>query len=143
MSLKLRRPILWCCIRTPGDSRFNTAEEMSVFDVETSNMCIAHKYVHLTCLICDFNARVADQTSITNSVDRVTLHQTCSLLAHIGLCRRIFIDTFAQPDLGKCYNHMIKMKLHSVYNNNCFEFVLIILIHHVYTAESGMMKDYQ
>ena len=47
----------------PGDSRFNTAEELSVFDVEISNMCIAHKYVHL---IGDFNARVADQTGITN-----------------------------------------------------------------------------
>ena len=73
----------------------------------------------------------------------VTLHQTCSLLAHIGLCRRVFIYTFAQPDLGKCYNHMIEMKLHSVYNNDCLEFILIIRIHHVYTAESGMIKEYQ
>ena len=47
----------------PGDSRFNTVEEMSVFDVEISNMCITHNNVHL---IGDFNARVADQTGITN-----------------------------------------------------------------------------
>ena len=49
---------------------------------------------------------------------------------------------FAQPDLGKCYNHMIEMKLHSEYNMDCLEFILIIQIHHVYTAESGMIKKY-
>ena len=47
---------------------------------------------------------------------------------------------FAQPDLGKCYDHVIKMKLHSVYNNIGLEFILVIQIHHVYTAESGMIK---
>ena len=54
----------------------------------------------------------------------------------------IYLRIF-QPDLGKCYNHIIKMKLHSVYNNNCLEFILIIQTHHVYTAESDMIKDYQ
>ena len=68
----------------PSDSRFNTAEELSVFDVEISNMCIAHKYVHL---IGDFNARVADQTGITNVDSFLSKHFEFddSLLEHFEM----------------------------------------------------------
>ena len=40
--------------------------------------------------------------------------------------------TFAQPDLGKCHNHMIKMKLYSVYmyDITCLELILKIQIYH-------------
>ena len=39
----------------PSDSRFNTQDEMDMFEVEISSMCISHKYV---LLLGDFNARI-------------------------------------------------------------------------------------
>lgn len=42
----------------PADSRFNTQDELDLFEVEITNMCILYKYVILT---GDFNARTQTQ----------------------------------------------------------------------------------
>ena len=42
----------------PADSRFNTQDELDLFEVEITNMCILYKYVILT---GDFNARTQMQ----------------------------------------------------------------------------------
>ena len=50
----------------PHDSRFNTADEMSLFEVEITNMAIAHKYV---LLMGDFNARTHNKPDFIDADD--------------------------------------------------------------------------
>ena len=55
----------------PCESRFNTADEMSLFDAEITSMCIAHKYVSL---IGDFNARTYNKIGFMDADDFLSPH---------------------------------------------------------------------
>ena len=55
----------------PSESRFNTADEMSLFDAEITSMCIAHKYVSL---IGDFNARTHNKIDFMDADDFLSRH---------------------------------------------------------------------
>ena len=50
----------------PHDSRFNTADEMSLFEVEITNMAIAHKY---SLLMGGFNARTHNKSDFIDADD--------------------------------------------------------------------------
>lgn len=50
----------------PSDSRFNTQDELDMFEVEICNICVLHKFV---CLLGDFNARVCKKDDFINADD--------------------------------------------------------------------------
>ena len=51
---------------TPSESRFNTQDELDIFEVEICNTCILYKYV---CLLGDFNARTHNKDDFLNEND--------------------------------------------------------------------------
>ena len=55
----------------PSDSRFNTQDELDLFEVEISNMSILHKYV---LLIGDFNARIQTLDDFLDADDFLVRH---------------------------------------------------------------------
>ena len=55
----------------PGDSRFNTQDELGMFEVKISNMCILYNFVLLT---GDFNARTNTQHDFIDADDFLTDH---------------------------------------------------------------------
>ena len=55
----------------PSDSRFNTPDEIDLFEVEVSNMNILHKYVLLT---GDFNARTHTKADFISEDEFLTEH---------------------------------------------------------------------
>ena len=55
----------------PSDSRFNTQDELDLFEVEISNMSILHKYVFLT---GDFNARTQTLDDFMDADDFLAKH---------------------------------------------------------------------
>ena len=56
---------------SPSDSRFNTQDELDLFEVEISNMSILHKYVLLT---GDFNARIQTLDDFLDADDFLVRH---------------------------------------------------------------------
>ncbi|MCU7800877.1 MAG: reverse transcriptase family protein [gamma proteobacterium symbiont of Lucinoma myriamae] len=55
----------------PSVSRFNNPDEIAMFEVEISRMCICHKYVHL---MGDFNARTYNKTDFVDADDFFSKH---------------------------------------------------------------------
>ena len=63
--------ILGAIYLPPGDSRFNTQDELDLFEVEIINMCILYNLVLLT---GDFNARTNTQDDFIDTDDFLSDH---------------------------------------------------------------------
>ncbi|MCG8113215.1 MAG: reverse transcriptase domain-containing protein [Candidatus Thiodiazotropha taylori] len=55
----------------PNDSRFNTADEINLLNVEITTMCVANKYV---LLMGDFNARTCNKADFVDTDDFLLRH---------------------------------------------------------------------
>ena len=54
----------------PSESRFNNSDELDLFEIEITNMCVLHKYVFL---MGDFNARTQTKTEFNDNDKSIDL----------------------------------------------------------------------
>ena len=105
----------------PSDSRFNTQDEMDMFEVEISSMCISHKYV---LLLGDFNPRIQTKEDFLDVDDFFAEHlnfdESLRQFYNISLLLENFNMAKFRTSKDKTVNNEGNILLETCKSNNLF-----------------------
>ena len=105
----------------PSDSRFNMQDEMDMFEVEISSMCISHKYV---LLLGDFNARIQTKEDFLDVDDFFAEHfnfdESLRQFYNISSLLENFNITKFRTSKDKTVNNEGNILLETCKSNNLF-----------------------